>query len=383
MDVSILVWAITVVAVIGVFVFDFYTHVRTPHAPTLRESATWSLVYIGLACLFGLMVWWVWGGTYGGEFFAGYVTEKALSVDNLFVFVVIFAKFSVPRELQQKALLLGIAIALVLRGIFIVLGSAAINAYAWVFYIFGAILLYTAINLMRESLGADKSDDDADPEGGRVMRIVGKVLPTTTEFHSDRLVTKIDGHRMATPLLGALVVIGVTDVLFALDSIPAIFGLTQEAYLVFTANALALMGLRQLFFLLDGLLDRLVYLSHGLSVILGFIAVKLVLHALHENTLPFINGGESVHVPEISTGLSLAVIAATLVVATVASLIKSRRGGGSGGAVPAAASGTAGPGDRPDATDPEDTADGEGSTAGKGSDAVPGADGDGTRGPGQ
>ncbi|WP_182347572.1 TerC family protein [Tomitella gaofuii] len=371
MDVSMLVWGITIIAVIGVFVFDFYSHVRTPHAPSLRESATWSLVYIAAACVFGLVVWWVWGGTYGGEFFAGYVTEKALSVDNLFVFVIIFAKFAVPRELQQKALLLGIAIALVLRGVFIVLGAAAINAYAWVFYIFGAILLYTALKLMRESLAGEEAEDDGDADGGRVMRMVRKVLPTTTEFHGDRLVTKVDGHRMATPLLGALVVIGVTDVLFALDSIPAIFGLTQEPYLVFTANALALMGLRQLFFLLGGLLDRLVYLSHGLSVILAFIAVKLILHALHENTLPFINGGEPVHVPEISTGLSLGVIAATLLVATVASLLKSRRGGGQDQAAAGAASADPAPGTGSDAVDgPTAT-----NSSGK---AAPDPDGDGT-----
>ncbi len=329
MDVSALVWVVTLIAVAGVFVFDFYSHVRTPHAPSMRESAAWTLIYIALACVFGGIVWWVWGGTYGGEFFAGYVTEKALSVDNLFVFVIIFAKFSVPKKYQPKVLLFGIAIALVLRGVFIAIGAAAINAYAWVFYLFGAVLLYTAIKLLREAVAGhgepEQTGGDGAGEGGRVMRLVNRVLPTTTEYHGDKLVTRIDGKRMATPLLGAMVVIGVTDVLFALDSIPAIFGLTQQPYLVFTANALALMGLRQLFFLLGGLLDRLVYLSHGLSVILAFIAVKLVLHALHENTLPFINGGEPVHVPEISTGLSLAVIAGTLVVATVASLVRSRR----------------------------------------------------------
>src|SRR5699024_1780721 len=197
------------------------------------------------------------------------------------------AKFSRPGEFQQKALLLGIAIALVLRGAFIAVGAAAINAYSWVFYLFGVILLYTAIKLLRESLGSGDESEEADGDGGRIMQLVRKFLPTTTEFHGDRLITRVAGRRLATPLLGALVVIGVTDVLFALDSIPAIFGLTQEPYLVFTANALALMGLRQLFFLLGGLLDRLVYLSHGLSLILAFIAVKLVLHALHENTLPF------------------------------------------------------------------------------------------------
>lgn len=323
-DVSLWVWLITCVAALGVFVFDFFAHVRTPHAPGIREAATWSVVYITLAVLFGAVVWWMWGPTYGGEFYAGYVTEKALSVDNLFVFVVIFGKFAVPREYQQKALLLGIVIALVLRGIFIAVGAAAINAYSWVFYLFGVFLLYTAIKLLRESIAGDGSEDDSAAEGSRIMRMVRRVLPTTEEYDGDRLITRVDGRRVATPLFAALAVIGVTDVLFALDSIPAIYGLTQEPYLVFTANALALMGLRQLFFLLSGLLDRLVYLSHGLSFILAFIAVKLVLHALHENSLSFINGGDPVPVPEISTVLSLAVIAGTLVVATVASLLKSR-----------------------------------------------------------
>ncbi|UEA59309.1 TerC family protein [Gordonia otitidis] len=326
MNVSPTVWAITCVVILGLFVFDFFAHVRVPHAPSLRESGTWSAIYISIAVLFGLFVWWQWGGTYGGEYFAGYVTEKALSVDNLFVFVIIMSKFAVPREYQQKVLLLGIVMALVMRGAFIAVGAAAINAYSWVFYLFGAFLIFTAVKLLRES---DDPVEHEEERETRLERFLKKRLRTSDEYDSDKLFTRIDGKRWATPMLMVLIVIGFTDVLFALDSIPAIYGLTQEPYLVFTANAFALMGLRQLYFLLGGLLDRLVFLSYGLSFILGFIGVKLVLHALHENTLPFVNGGEHVAVPEISTVVSLSVIIVTLVVTTVASLLWSRRKGAS------------------------------------------------------
>ncbi|MFC9790759.1 TerC family protein [Rhodococcus sp. NPDC127528] len=321
MHVSPLVWIVTCLVILGLFVFDFFAHVRTPHAPTFRESAFWSAVYIGIALLFGLVVVWAWGSGHGGEYFAGYVTEKALSVDNLFVFVIIMSSFAIPREYQQKVLLIGIVMALVMRGIFIAVGAAAINAYSWVFYLFGFFLVYTAIKLVKDH------GHEAEVEQERESRIIGlvkKVLPTTEEFDGDKLITRIDGKKVVTPLLLALVAIGFTDVLFALDSIPAIYGLTSEAYIVFTANAFALMGLRQLYFLIGGLLERLVYLSYGLSIILAFIGVKLVLHALHENTLPFVNGGEHVSVPEISTGMSLLVILGVLVVTTVASLIKTR-----------------------------------------------------------
>ena len=327
MNVSPFVWGVTLVVVLGLFVFDFYSHVKTPHAPSMRESAFWSAVYVALAVVFGLGVWWFSGGTYAGEFFAGYITEKSLSVDNLFVFILIMAKFAIPREYQQKVLLLGIVIALILRGGFIALGSAAIDAYSWVFYIFGIFLVFTAIKLIKESTGGPEDAPAvalAAEDRGRVARLFRRILPTTDEYDGDKLITRIDGKRVVTPMLMALIVIGFTDVLFALDSIPAIFGLTQEPYLVFMANALALMGLRQLYFLIGGLLDRLVYLSYGLSLILAFIGVKLVLHALHENTLGLINGGAPVSVPEISTGLSLAVIGVTLVVTTVASLMRSR-----------------------------------------------------------
>ncbi|MGY1821728.1 TerC family protein [Geodermatophilus sp. SYSU D00079] len=321
MDVPFWVWAITVAAIVGMLVFDFVGHVRTPHAPTLRESAIWSAVYVGIAIVFGLLVLWFAGPQYGGEYFAGFVTEKSLSVDNLFVFVLIMSSFAVPRELQQKVLLFGIAFALVLRTALIFVGAAAIQNISWIFYVFGAFLIYTA---WLQAKGGHSHDEEFKENG--VLRLTRRLLPTTEEYHSDRLTTKIRGKRYITPLAIALVAIGSADILFAVDSIPAIFGLTQETYLVFTANAFALLGLRQLFFLLDGLLDRLVYLSYGLAVILAFIGVKLVIHALHENELPFINGGEHVTaVPEIPTWLSLAVILLTLLVTTVASLARDRR----------------------------------------------------------
>ena len=336
MDVPIWVWAVTVAAILAMIVFDFVGHVRTPHAPSLKESATWSAVYVGIAILFGLGVLIFAGGTYGGEYFAGYVTEKALSVDNLFVFVLIMASFAVPRELQQKVLLFGIAFALALRTVFIFVGAAAIENYSWVFYLFGAILIYTAV-VQARSGGHD--DDEEFKENG-ILKLVRKVVPTTDEYHSDKMTAKIDGKRFITPLMIALIAIGTADIIFAVDSIPAIFGLTQETYLVFAANAFSLLGLRQLFFLIDGLLDRLVYLAYGLAVILGFIGIKLVIHALHTNELPFINGGDHITViPEIPTWLSLLVILVTLVVTTVFSLRKNAQEAEAGHASPT------GPGD--------------------------------------
>jgi tellurite resistance protein TerC len=321
-DVPFWVWAVTVAAIVGMLVFDFVGHVRTPHAPTLRESAIWSAVYVGIAIVFGLLVWWGWGAGFAGEYYAGYITEKSLSVDNLFVFVLIMATFGVPRELQQKVLLFGIGFALVLRTIFIVVGAAAIEQFSWVFYLFGAILIYTAW-VQSRSGGHGEDEDYAE---NAVLRFARRHLRTTEEYHSDRMAVRLDGKRYLTPLAIALIAIGTADVIFAVDSIPAIFGLTTETYLVFAANAFSLLGLRQLFFLIDGLLDRLVYLSYGLAVILGFIGAKLVIHALHTNELPFVNGGEHVTVvPEVPTWLSLLVILATLVVTTVASLARSRR----------------------------------------------------------
>lgn len=315
------VWVITCVVILGLFIFDFFAHVRVPHDPSFRESASWSAVYVGLAVLFGFFIWWRWGGEYGGEYFAGYVTEKALSVDNLFVFTVIMASFAVPRIYQQKLLLIGIVMALVMRAGFIAVGAAAINAFSWVFYLFGVFLIYTALKLARES--GHEADAEVERES-RLVRLVRRFVPTTDDYDGDKFLTRIGGRRAITPMMLALVAIGFTDLLFALDSIPAIYGLTEEPYIVFTANAFALMGLRQLYFLIGGLLDRLIYLSVGLSIILGFIGVKLILHALHKNTLPFINGGKYVDVPEISTGMSIGVIAAVLLITTVASLIRTR-----------------------------------------------------------
>lgn len=330
MDVPSWVWAATVAGVLGLLVFDFYAHVRTPHEPTFRESGFWSAVYIGLAILFGVGLLLIWGPAHGGEYFAGYVTEKSLSVDNLFVFLIIMTRFAVPRAYQQKVLLVGVAIALLLRGLFIWAGAAAIANLSWVFYIFGAFLIYTAVKLAREDHDSEAPEEFRE---NRLLRLVRRVVPSTPEYHSDRLTVVKAGRRLATPMLIVMVAIGSTDVIFALDSIPAIFGLTKEPYIVFTTNVFALLGLRQLYFLLGGLLQRLVYLSEGLSVVLGFIGVKLVLEALHTNEVPFVNGGEPVAwAPEIPIWLSLAIILGTLTVATVASLITTRRAARAAGA---------------------------------------------------
>lgn len=323
MSVPLWIWVATVVGIAALLVFDFYTHVRTPHAPSFRESASWSAVYVGLALVFGVGLGIVWGWGHGAEYFAGYVMEKSLSVDNLFVFLIIMTRFAVPREYQQKVLLVGVAIALVLRGVFIFLGAAAIAQFSWVFYLFGAFLLYTAVTLAREDHDQEKPADYKDPALVRLMR---RLLPTTNEYHGDRLTIALHGRRLLTPMLIVMVAIGSTDVLFALDSIPAVYGLTKEPYIVFATNALALLGLRQLYFLLGGLLQRLVFLSEGLAVILGFIGIKLVLEALHTNEVPFINGGAAVAwAPEIPIWLSMIVILGTLTVATVASVITTGR----------------------------------------------------------
>ena len=321
LDIPLWVWLATAAGVVGLIVFDFYAHVRTPHAPTFRESAIWSSVYIALAIAFGIGFLIVVGPTHGGEFFAGYITEKSLSVDNLFVFLLIMTSFRVPREFQQKVLLVGVAIALVLRTIFILLGAAALERYSWIFYIFGAFLLWTA---WKQAKPEDHSEDTVP--GGKLLERITRRLPTVDDYHSDRLSVKINGKRFITPMLIVMIAIGFTDVVFALDSIPAIFGLTSEPYIVFTANAFALLGLRQLYFLIGGLLERLIYLAQGLAIILAFIGVKLIFEAMHVNELPFINGGKSISwAPEISIAVSLIVILGTLVIVTVASLWRSRR----------------------------------------------------------
>jgi tellurite resistance protein TerC len=320
MDVPVLVWVVTVVVILAMLAVDYIGHVRTPHAPSLREATRWSIAYVAVAVVFGVIVWVVWGGTYGGEYFAGYITEKSLSVDNLFVFVLIMTSFRVPRLYQQKVLLIGITIALVLRTIFIFLGAAVIENWAWVFYIFGAFLIWTAIAQARSGTGHEEEWNE-----NAVLRLTRRLFPTTDTYVEDRLTTKIDGKRYITPMLIVMIAIGSADLLFAVDSIPAIFGLTQETYLVFAANAFSLLGLRQLYFLIDGLLDRLVYLNYGLAAILGFIGIKLVIHAMHTNEVPFINGGEHITaIPEITTPVSLGFILVVLTVTTVASLARSR-----------------------------------------------------------
>lgn len=318
MQMTPLIWLITIAVTIAFFVFEFFAHVRKPHEPSIRESALWSAFYIGLALLFGVGIGVVSGWNFGGEYFAGYLTEKALSIDNLFVFLLLMTGFAVPKKYQQKVLMIGIVIALVMRGAFIAIGAGLIENFSWVFYIFGALLLFLAY---RQAFAHGESD----PANGKFMQFVRRHLPVSEEYHEDKLTVKKDGKRFVTPMLLVIIAIGFIDLIFAVDSIPAIYGLTNEAYIVFTANAFALMGLRQLYFLIGGLLERLVYLSQGLAVILAFIGVKLVFHALHVNELPFINGGEPLlWVPEIPIWFSLLFIGATIAVATVASLMKTR-----------------------------------------------------------
>jgi tellurite resistance protein TerC len=311
------------IAIIGalvlVLIADVWFVGRRPHEPSMRESALGVGLYVTLALLFGLGILAFAGPRYAGEFYAGWLTEYSLSVDNLFVFVIIMARFAVPRQYQQKVLLIGIVLALVLRGIFIVIGAAAIERFVWVFFIFGAFLLYTAWKLAFHK-EADEFEENA------LIRWSRRALPMSQDFDGAKLRTVVDGRRLFTPMIVVMIAIGTTDLLFALDSIPAIFGLTKEPFLVFTANVFALMGLRQLYFLLGGLLDRLVYLSLGLSIVLGFIGVKLIFEALAENSLPFVNGGEHISwAPHIPIWLSLTVIVGTLVVTAVASLWKSGR----------------------------------------------------------
>ncbi|WP_037579284.1 TerC/Alx family metal homeostasis membrane protein [Phaeacidiphilus oryzae] len=305
MHVTPALWASTLVVLCALIAVDFLIGGRKPHEVSLREAGTWTVVWIVLALGFGGFVWWHSGSTYAGEFLAGYVTEKALSVDNLFVFVLIMGRFAVPAKDQQRVLMVGVLIALVLRAVFIAAGAAVISAFSWIFFLFGAFLIWTAWKLIREALAERRGGEGPGAGAGE-----------KEEVKENRLVTAMRRRFPSKPLLAVMIAIGTTDVLFAMDSIPAIFGLTQEAYLVFAANAFALMGLRQLYFLIGGLLKRLVHLSYGLSLILGFIGVKLVLHALHES---------GVHVPEIGIPLSLGVIVVVLVVTTITSLIASRR----------------------------------------------------------
>jgi tellurite resistance protein TerC len=319
MHVTPYVWAITIAVTVAFLIVDVFVIGRRPHEPSTGESARHLAFYLGSAVAFGLGVLAVSGAGFAGEFYAGWLTEYSLSVDNLFVFIVIMSKLSVPKQYQQTALLVGIVLALVMRGAFIALGAAAIHKFSWVFYVFGAFLIYTAVKLARQ--GASGTEDYRE---NAVMRWTRKHLPASEEYHGVRLTVVQAGKRLITPMAIVIVALGTTDLLFALDSIPAIYGLTEEPYLVFAANVFALMGLRQLYFLIGTLLTRLVYLGAGLSVLLGFIGVKLVLHALHDNRLPFLNGGQRVEwAPDIPTWVSLVAIVLILGTTTVASLVKS------------------------------------------------------------
>lgn len=321
MNVPTWAWVATLAALSAILVLDLVIVGRQPHEPTMRESLLWVSLYVSLALLFGVSILLTSGARYAGEFYAGWLTEYSLSVDNLFVFVIIMARFSVPRIHQQRVLLIGIVLALLLRGLFIAAGVAIIHQFVWVFYLFGAFLLYTAVKVATHG-----EEDQEDFKENLLIRWSRRMLPLSKGYDGARLTTRVAGRRLFTPMLVVMIAIGTTDLIFAVDSIPAIFGLTTEGYLVFTANVFALMGLRQLYFLLGGLLDRLVYLSIGLAVVLGFIGVKLVLEALHSNNVPFINGGQPVGwAPDLPIWVSLSVIVATLVITTVASLVHTRR----------------------------------------------------------
>ncbi|MGO4857473.1 TerC family protein [Arthrobacter sp. 2MCAF14] len=304
--------------VLGIILLvDLLLVVKRPHEPSMKEAGLWVAFYVTLALVFAGAMFAFAGPEYGSQFIAGWVTEYSLSIDNLFVFIIIMARFSVPRKYQQEVLMVGIIIALVLRGIFIALGAVVIEQFSWVFYIFGAFLLWTAWKQ-----ATDNGEDEEETSENPLIARIRKVVPMSEKFDGGKLRTTVDGKKLFTPMLIVFVTIGMTDLLFAVDSIPAIFGLTQSAFIVFTANIFALMGLRQLYFLLGGLMTRLIYLKHALSVILAFIGVKLVLHAMHVNELPFINGGHHIEwAPEIPTYVSLAVIIGTIVVAVFASLL--------------------------------------------------------------
>lgn len=319
MNVPLWIWIAVIVGIAVVFTVSLVFG-RKAHIITAGEAAKWVAGYVALGIVFGIGVWLTAGGTYAGQFFAGYVTEYALSVDNLFIFVILLTAFRVPRELQGRVVLIGIAIALVLRGGLIAVGAALITSFSWVFYLFGLFLVVTAVNLARAK------GEDSEPAEPRTVAWVRKVVPVTEQFHGSKLAVRHQGRRMFTPLFAVIIALGVTDLMFALDSIPAIFGLTSEAFLVFTANAFALLGLSELYFLLGALLQRLRYLSVGLSFVLLFIGVKLILEALAENSLPFINGGQHVGwAPEISPAVSLTVVGSILVVTVATSLLVSRR----------------------------------------------------------
>ncbi|WP_110206488.1 TerC family protein [Nocardioides daejeonensis] len=322
-----LVWAITIVVLVGVLMVDLLVIARRPHEPTMGEVSRHLAVFVGLAVIFGIALW-IFAEPHdlspkpGPEFFAGWLTEYSLSVDNLFIFIILMTKFGVPRAYQQTALMIGIVLALIMRAAFIIVGAAAINQFSWVFYIFGLFLIYTAVKLA----GEGQHDEEEEFDENKLVKFAETHLPATSEWHGTKLTIKEGGKRLITPMFLVVLALGTTDLLFALDSIPAIYGLTRDPYLVFTANIFALMGLRQLYFLIGGLLQRLIYLSYGLAFLLAFIGVKLVLHAMHENELPFINGGEHISwAPDIPIWVSLTVIVGTLAVTAIVSLAVTRR----------------------------------------------------------
>jgi tellurite resistance protein TerC len=305
-----------------ILVGDLLLILKRPHIPSTRESTLWVVFYVTLALIFAGLMWIFSTPEYAGQFIAGWLTEYSLSIDNLFVFVLIMSQFAVPRRYQQEVLMVGIIIALVLRGIFILVGAAVIEQFSWIFYIFGAFLVWTA---WRQAFPGGDHDSDVKQENF-VVRLLRRTIDISDHYDGAKIRTVVDGKKMWTPMIIVFAAIGVTDLLFAIDSIPAIFGITQSAFIVFTANIFALMGLRQLYFLLGDLLDRLRYLHYGIAFILAFIGLKLVFHAMHVNELPFINNGEHIEwAPEISTWMSLGVIIVAMTVATIASLIASAR----------------------------------------------------------
>jgi tellurite resistance protein TerC len=321
-----LVWLITIVVTVGVLLVDLLVIARRPHEPSMKEVSRHLAFFVGLAVVFGACLWLFahpheLSPNPGPEFFAGWLTEYSLSIDNLFIFIIIMNSFAVPRQYQQTALMIGIVLALVMRAGFIVVGAAAINQFAWIFYLFGIFLLYTAVKLAKEG-----GEDEDEYEENKLVKFAESHLPATKEWNGTKLFVHENGKRLITPMFLVVLTLGTTDLLFALDSIPAIYGLTRDPYLVFTANIFALMGLRQLYFLIGGLLQRLIFLSYGLAFLLGFIGVKLIFHALHENEVPFINGGEPLHYDwlEIPIWVSLLVIVGTLAVTAVASLAVAR-----------------------------------------------------------
>jgi tellurite resistance protein TerC len=323
-DIPTWLWWTTIVLTVSLLLFDVVVVGRNPREPSTKEVSVALSIYVGLAIAFGIGVWAFAGPRYGTEFFAGWLTEYSLSVDNLFIFIIIMAKFGVPRAYQQKTLMIGIVLALIMRAVFIAVGAAAINNFSWVFYLFGLFLIWTAWKLAKEG----PAEEGEEYEENRMIKWVETHFPATQQWHGTQLFAHVDGKRLITPMFIVILALGTTDLLFALDSIPAIYGLTREPYLVLTANIFALMGLRQLYFLIGGLLQRLIYLSYGLAVLLGFIGVKLLLHAMHENELPFINGGEHIEwAPEIPILWSLGAIVGILAVTTVLSLVASSRQG--------------------------------------------------------